>query len=335
MSVTGLGEGKLARGAGVRRLSKATVIDLVIATLAITLIASPLLFTSNGFGPDFTNALWIASYQQRVIAAHLHPTLFTHTLQGGVFYPMFAFYGGTLFAVTGALGALLGGSAVGSSTIAAFEIVTVGAIAAAYGGIFWLARQLGVRGMLAHAPAIVFVTSAYYATNLYGRGAWAEFVAVSALPLVLAAALRLARARWRVWPAVALVAASAFFFGSHNLTLLAGSTVAVVALACYWLLSGCTRELPWRRMLATGGLIALGAGLNGWFLLPDVRYAHDTILGGGVLESWYSTRGFIQRRSDLRPAANGAERIHHPGAVCAGSGACAGLGAVGGAAVLA
>jgi hypothetical protein len=159
MSFTDLREVRvLARGARVRRLSKAAVIDLAIATLAIILIASPLLFTSDGFFPDFTNSLWMAGYQQHVIAAHLHPTFFMHTEQGGVFYPQFAFYGGTLFAITGALAALLGGSAVGGATIVAFEAMTLAAIAAAYGGIFWLARQLGVRRALAHAPAIVFVT---------------------------------------------------------------------------------------------------------------------------------------------------------------------------------
>src|SRR5262249_31977796 len=147
--------------------------------------------------------------------------------------------GGTLFALTGALAALLG-----ASTILAFEVVTVAAIAAAYGGLFWLARQLGVRGLLAHAPAIVFVTSAYYVTNLYGRGAWSEFMAVSALPLVAAASLRLVRGRLSVGPVACLVAASVVFSGSHNITLLWGTTLAVVALAVYWVASGRSRELP-------------------------------------------------------------------------------------------
>ena len=273
----------IARGARVR-IPTPALIDLAIATLAVLLIASPLLFTSDGFSPDFTNALWLAGHQQHVIAAHLHPTLFLQTQQadtgyngtgGGVFYPIFAFYGGTLFALTGALGALLGGS-----TILAFEVVTLAAIAAAYGGLFWLARQLGVKGVLAHAPAIVFVTSAYYVSNLYGRGAWTEFIAVSALPLVLAASLRLVRGRLSAGPVACLVAASVVFSGSHNITLLWGSTLAVVALVVYWLASGRSRELPWRRMLAVAGLIALGVGLNGWFLLPDISYAHDTVIGG-------------------------------------------------------
>jgi hypothetical protein len=290
------------------RLPKPWVIDLAIATLAVLLIASPLLFTSDGFAPDLTNDIWFASYQQHVIAAHLHPTLFLQ-LQRGVFYPQFAFYGGTLFALTGALAALLGGS-----TLLAFEAVTVAAIAAAYGGLFWLARQLGVKGVLAHAPAIVFVTSAYYITNLYGRGAWAEFMAVSALPLVLAASLRLVRARWSLGPAACLVAASALFSGSHNITLLWGSTLAVLALVVYWLVSGRSRGLPWRRMLAVAGLIALGVGLNGWFLLPDVSYAHDTLTSGEVvpwgLTGFFNTFGVIFDPLRTVPSRSGTPALY-------------------------
>src|SRR5262249_13120599 len=174
---------------------------------------------------------------------------------------------------------------------------TVGAMGAAYGGLFWLARQLGVKGLLAHAPAIVFVTSAYYVTTLYGKGAWVEFMAVSMLPLVLAASLRLVRGRMSLGPIACLVAATAVFSGSHNITLLWGSTLAIVALAGYWLASGRSRELPWRRVLAVAGLIALGVGLNGWYLLPDLSYAHDTNISGIIIpyaDTWrFNTFGAI------------------------------------------
>ncbi len=273
------------------RLPRAGVVHVAIATLAVLLIASPMLFTHDGFAPEFTTAIWLVGYQQHAIATYLHPTLFLQTQQVGIFDPLFAFYGATLFALTGALAAILGGATAGPSTIFAFEAVTLAAIAAAYGGLFWLARQLGVRGALAHAPALVFVTSAYYVTNLYGRGDWEEFMAVSALPLLMAASLRLVRGGWRVGPAACLVAASVVFSGSHNITLLWGTTLAVLALALYWLLSGFPRTLPWRRMAAVAGLISLGLCLNGWFLLPDVSYAHDTLISG-ELELWSTTAFF-------------------------------------------
>lgn len=262
------------------------LIDVAIATLAVLLVASPLLFTSDGFAPDLTDDMWLASIQQHAIAAHLHPTLFLHTQRIGVFDPQLGFYGGTLFTIVGTLAVLLG-----ESTVLAFEIAMVAAIAAAYGGLFWIARQLGVRGLLAHAPALVFVTSAYYIADPYGRGAWAEFMAVSMLPLVLAAGLRLARGPWRVAPAVALVGASVVFSGSHNITLLLGTTMTVLTLGGYWLFSGRPRQLPWRRILAVLGLIALSFGLNSWFLLPDVSYAHRTMISARGI-TWSET-GFL------------------------------------------
>jgi hypothetical protein len=64
-----------------------------------------------------------------------------------------------------------------------------------------------------------------------------------------------------------------------------------VALAVYWLLTGRSRELPWRRMLAVTGLIAVGVGLNGWYLLPDISYGFTTFIGSEPA-SWAFT-GFF------------------------------------------
>jgi hypothetical protein len=49
-----------------------------------------------------------------------------------------------------------------------------------------LGRQFGLRGLIAHAPTLAVVTSAYYITDLYGRGAWTEFIALSAMAAVRA-----------------------------------------------------------------------------------------------------------------------------------------------------
>ena len=72
---------------------------------------------------------------------------------------------------------------------------------------------------------------------------------------------------------------------------LLGATLATGALGVYWLLSGRSRELPWPRMAAVAGLIALGVALNGWFLLPDLSYAHDTMISGHI--SPWSETGFF------------------------------------------
>src|SRR5436190_785090 len=83
-----------------------------------------------------------------------------------------------------------------------------------HGGLLWLARQAGAGPWAAHAPAVLLVSSAYYIATVYGGG-WLEVTAVSALPLLVAAAWALVRAgEWRTGPAVALAGATILFTGS-------------------------------------------------------------------------------------------------------------------------
>ena len=109
------------------------------------------------------------------------PSYFTNTAQDGIFNPFFAFYGGSMYAVLGLLSVLLG-----NNVVAAQDVMTVAAIGAAYGGLYWIGRQLGLSRLDAHAPSIAFSTCAYYVTDLYGRGDWLEFLAISSIPLLVA-----------------------------------------------------------------------------------------------------------------------------------------------------
>jgi hypothetical protein len=248
-------------------------LDCVITVCVVLFVASPMLLTHSGFALDFTNHLWLVWYQERFIEAHLHPTFFLNAPPAPAFSPQFAFYGATLYTLTAIVGALLG-----TAPVVAFVGVSVAAIAASYGGSLWLVRQLGVRGLKGHAPAMVFVTSAYYVTNIYGRGAWPEFMATSMLPLLSAAGLRLVRGNWGLGPLACFVVAMVFFSGSHNITLLWGSIFIVSTCVFLWLFAGRRRSLPWRRLAAVSGLGLVAAGLNSWFLIPDVVYAHDTAI---------------------------------------------------------
>ncbi len=142
-------------------------------------VAGPALFTHWGFGADFTNHLWLVWQQGRAIETNHLPTLFMQSASDGVFQPFYGFYGGTLYALVGGLSALLG-----DRPNLAFEASIVLGIAMAYGGVWWLARQLGLSRPLSHALGFAFVGSAYYVTDLYARGAWPEFMALSALPIV-------------------------------------------------------------------------------------------------------------------------------------------------------
>lgn len=256
-----------------------TMGDVAGTLIAVLVVGGPALFTNNGFFYDYTNHLWLVWVQEQAISQHLSPTYFVSAPNVGIFYPFFMFYGGTLYAATGALGAILGGSA----TIA-YVAVSTAAIAAAYGSLVWLARQLGVRSWAAHAPAVTYVASAYYVTNIYGRGAWPEFIATSMLPLVASSGLSLLRApRVRIGPCILFVVGVILLAGSHNITLLLG-TIALVALGVGLVLALGRAILPTPgRAALIGALAVLSVGVDAWFLLPDLVHASSTAISTAII----------------------------------------------------
>jgi hypothetical protein len=122
--------------------------------------------------------------------------------------------------------------------------------------------------------------SPYYMTMINRTGAWAELVAVSMVPLMLVSGLsvlRASRSRW--WPFLGLAVTTVLSTGSHNITLLWGTTILLVVL------SAILASVPSaRRQVTRGGVLRLvGVMLpallvNAWFLLPDVTYQSMTRL---------------------------------------------------------
>ena len=293
------------------RLTRNGADAAAVIVVALVVVLPALL--RSGFTLDFANHQWLVWVQDHAISASGRPTYFLHTTYfpynpaaghgagGGVFDPFFMFYGGTLYAFEGAL-SVLSGHRPG----VAIEATIVLSVAASYGGILWLARQLGVRSWMAHAPAVTFVASAYYVTNLYGRGAWSEFVATSALPLVVASGVRIARSpRLEAVPCALFVASAIVASGSHNITLLWGSiTFAVVLLAL---------RIALRRPLSVGrrqiGWLAVLLGLalcaNAWFLLPAVTYARDTQIASYPILPWRASSEFNHPRTVIFPDRHG------------------------------
>jgi hypothetical protein len=287
MATSTLAVPRLASLRGMRLRSR-TWIDALIGALAVFMVTGPAVLTRNGFMVDFTNHLWFVSLQAHAIGAHGAPTYFVNTRATGVFYPLFLFYGGTLYAAVGAVGALLGNVA------GVYVAAIVAAAAAAYFGSLWLARQLGVRTLMAHAPALAFATSAIYISNLYGYGGWSEFVASSMLPLLLASGWSIARSeRIGIGSASAFVVSAVLFAGSHNITLLLGAAwLAILLLTLKLTLGRSFGAVSWRRTAQIGGLLALAVAVDAWFLLPDARYGADTQIANFGTRSWHFTRFF-------------------------------------------
>lgn len=223
----------------------------------------PSLFSDGTFSSDWGNHLWLIFAQGEILGALGEPSYFLQSSLG-VFYPYYAFYGGSFYTVAGFVSWLFGAEA---AAIAAYA----GALAATYLGWTWIARQLGVAGWQSQLPGCIAVTAPLAVTNLYGRGDIPEVVATGMIPLVLAAGLSIFRERRvRLSSAAVYVVGIVFLTGTHTLTLVwAAFFLAVVTallVACYW------REARarLRRGLAVAGLTALGAGINAWILAPLV-----------------------------------------------------------------
>jgi hypothetical protein len=240
--------------------------------LLIGVLAWPMLFTSAALNGDWLHHLWLIWSQSQAIRADHHPSLFLN-YSHSVLYPQYAFYGATIYAIAGTLSLLLGGA-----PIAIYVLTYLVGFAAAYGGWYWMARMAGLGRWLAQVPGLVFITSAYYITLIYARGDWPEFLAVSTIPLLTASGLSVLRAdRLRFWPALALAGSAAVFFGTHNLTIVWGSTtMALVGAMVVVCVPEVRRWLALRRVIRIAGLVVPALLVNAWFLLPAIAYQSHT-----------------------------------------------------------
>ncbi len=244
------------------------------AVLLVGVLSWPVVFSSATFNGDWMGQVWFLWQQSLAIRADHVPSLFLN-YPYGVFYPHFAFYGGTLYALTGTLSL-----ALGNAPIETYDLSYVLCFAAAYGGWYWLSRICGLGRWRAQVPGLVFVTSSYYLTEIYARGDWPELVGISVVPLMVAAGLSVLRAeRLRAWPALALTVSSVFFFGSHSLTIVWGSTMIVlVALALVACVPRARQVLTRSGAIRVAGLVVPAALLSAWFLLPAAAYQSSTLI---------------------------------------------------------
>jgi hypothetical protein len=241
-----------------------------IPALAILSLLAPILLTDRTFASDWGNHYWLIYMQGLNIEALGEPSIYLQSTyaQGllGAFYPYYAFYGGTFYAVAGLLADVF-------DTEVAVLLAYAGAIAANYLGWTWMARMAGVRGWRAQLPGLIAVTAPLAVTNLYGRGGIPEVIATSMLPLVAAAGISLVREpRLRLRDAAAFVVGLVFLTGSHALTLAWGivflGLLAVLLIACHWPFV----KQRAMRLLTIAWLALLAGCVNAWMLVPALLY---------------------------------------------------------------
>jgi hypothetical protein len=237
---------------------------------AVFCLLAPILLTDRTFATDWGNHYWLIYMQGLDIGALHGPSIYLQSTLGA-FYPYYAFYGGTFYAVSGFVAEVF-------DTEVAVLLAYAGAIAANYLGWTWMARMAGVRGWRSQLPGLIAVTAPLAVSNLYGRGGIPEVVATSMLPLVAAAGISLVREpRMRLRDMAAFVVGLVFLTGSHALSLVWGvvflAALAVLLIACHW---SFVKERA-MRLLGLAWLGVLAACVNAWMLGPLLLFHSRTI----------------------------------------------------------
>jgi hypothetical protein len=250
------------------------IVDLAIGLAVVAALAAPALLSTRAFFGDWGNHLYMVDQQTRWLRDDALPTYFLHSTESGVFYPHYLFYGGSLYAVSGWLGTLVG-------SVNAYRLTFVLAFTGSYFGTLCTARQIGVRRFMSHIPATLAVSSAYFVSKAYYDGGWPEFIAVSMIPVVAATSLSILRSRRVSLGAASLLVASTFLLtGSHSITVACGllflSLVAAIVALVYR--GSITRDHV-KRFGIIGALVTFAAALNGWFIVPLAQYASTTFIG--------------------------------------------------------
>jgi len=250
---------------------------LLGAVLSIGFFA-PFMFRQNAWF-EWGFPYWLLVVQHDTVRSSGLPSFFIQSRFTDLYYPNQVFYGGYGLAVLAYLSVVVTPwiAFLGSMVAAAFG---------AFVGLYWTTKGLGVSPPLAAALASAGVAAPYYLTDVYGRGAWAEFVAVSMVSLLLGSAVRYLVALGegstdRV--ALVLIAVSvSFILGMHNITSVLGlSFLALVVLLFAWVLGIRWRDA--RRLVPMVVAFVIGAGLTAAWLVPDVWLAHRTMIAGGSL----------------------------------------------------
>jgi hypothetical protein len=279
------------------RISRAATLSRArdwLPHVLIGALALPFILGQNSWY-EWGNSLWLLELQTAHVQAHGLPTYFID-VAGTYFYPQQLFYAGPLISVLAYPSVIFGAWPV-------FAAVTAAAFMAASAGISWTARNLGVPARLALLPGLLFATTPYFVSNLYGRGDWAELVGTGALAVAIGAAtsLLMGSSRSTAGTAAILALVVATIGGVHNLTLFFSALVAPLLAVAVLPLIEAPRRAVLRRYLLVIGAAVLGLALDGVFLVPNVWLSARTYISHVSTSLLTQVTGFDQLSIILNP----------------------------------
>ncbi len=256
--------------------------DAAIGAAVCSTIYGWLMYPGWSFGSDFTNHLWLNSRQAAFIVAQNRPTPFVSSDVTGVLYPHYFFYGGTAYVLTAAAGTALSWCIdLAAGVDIAYSGTYLAASFVAYIALVGLSRSIGLRAYWAHVPAVAFTCLPFRVTVAYA-GSWGEFVAPTGAIVVmfaLVSGVRRGASKSRIFVLAAL--GEAVLSSAHGISFVWGNTAialvlfAVVAVEYFGRrgLSSLHRR-PGPLIAALGGM-AVGAGINLWWIGPAIRYRSE------------------------------------------------------------
>jgi hypothetical protein len=125
--------------------------------LLLGALAWPLVFAGPWFLGDGPLHAWLLWHQSFAISeSHLPGLLLNYSngIVNRVFYPEYAFYGGTIYGLAGAISL-----ALGKAPQQAYILGYLLGFVAAGGGWYWMARMAGLGRWVSHVPGMIFLTS--------------------------------------------------------------------------------------------------------------------------------------------------------------------------------
>jgi hypothetical protein len=229
---------------------------------------------------EWVNHRWFVQQQHDSIAQSGLPTFFVHSIETGLFYPVFVFYGSSLYAVTGYISQAIG---------VEMAYMLLWPLALVISGIsgFLFVRWIGCSLIQQLALGLAFATYPYLITNGFARFALTEYIALVAITVFIAGVACLF-ARNRYVGCGLIILGAAALTGSHNITSVWAIAVAIVVLFAAAI------TLP-SRLFSKDLLLGLlatfvGVGLNAWFLMPAFFLRNTVSITTSSEQDFFSMR---------------------------------------------
>jgi hypothetical protein len=240
----------------------------LLTFLVLLFLTLPFAFRETAWS-EWANPYWFLVEQTNQVRRFGFPTFFLHSDVSGTAYPNHVFYAGFTIAVMSYLAAIFT-----PWVIFVFSIFV--GFSVSWMGFYWVTVHFSKDKFISRSVAFVAITSPYFVTNIYGRGAWAEFLGCSFGIFLVGSLIVVPKIEDGPIKFLAPSFVGAIFLaGTHNisllLTFLVGIPIVLVVMVS-------NRHLFWSVFVKRIFAVALGICVVSPFLLSNLIYGTQTLI---------------------------------------------------------